>query len=200
MSTRTAGAVDPVTAFITDMDVHLFNEGSHLGLGGVLGAHPVTLDGAEGTRFAVWAPAAADVRLVGDFNGWDGARHAMHPLASSGIWQAFVPGVGHGARYKYRITTPHGEVADRADPVAFHAEDAPRTASVVWEIRHEWTDAGWMAGRADAQALDRPISVYEVHPGSWQRSTAARPDTASSPSPWPSTWRVWGSRTWSCCP
>jgi len=175
MSTRTAGTMDPGTAFITDMDVHLFNEGSHLGLGGVLGAHPVRLDGVQGTRFAVWAPAAADVRMVGDFNGWDGARHAMHPLASSGIWQAFVPGIGHGERYKYRVHTPHGEVVDKADPVAFHAEDPPRTASVVWEIRHDWADADWMARRAEVQALDRPIAVYELHLGSWRRDDGRSP-------------------------
>ena len=152
-----------------DVDLHLFNEGRHLELWRVLGAHPRDHAGQAGTSFAVWAPAAGRVRIVGDFNGWDGHGHEMRPLASSGVWALFVPGVGPGHCYKYQVTGADGAVKLRADPFAFATEVPPRTASVVHQSGYRWGDEAWMARRAEADPLARPISTYECHIGSWRR-------------------------------
>ncbi|MCX4241032.1 1,4-alpha-glucan branching protein GlgB [Paraliomyxa miuraensis] len=157
-------------------DLHLFNEGSHHRLYRHLGAHLLPPDvGEDGTYFAVWAPNAARVSVVGDFNAWSEDQHVLHPRAESGIWEGVVPGVGHGALYKYAIV-PHGaDVAHhKADPMASFAEVPPRTASVVWDLAYQWHDHAWMATRGAHQALTSPMSIYEVHLGSWRRTADGR--------------------------
>ena len=145
-----------------DLDLHLIGEGRHEQLYEKLGAH--VRDGA--TSFAVWAPNAQSVSVVGDFNDWDGRADPMERQGDSGIWARLVPGADEGHRYKYEIRTASGELTLKADPVAFAAEHPPQTASVIHRSRHEWRDAEWLAGRAEL--LDRPVSIYEVHPGSWR--------------------------------
>jgi 1,4-alpha-glucan branching enzyme len=155
---------------LTDHDLHLFNEGTHFRLYEKLGAHPVRRDGAEGTYFAVWAPNAERVCVMGDFNGWARTGHPLSPRATSGIWEGFVEGVGPGMRYKYHIVSgSHGYRVDKADPFAFHAESPPGTSSVVWDLDYQWGDQEWMARRAIRNALDAPMAIYEVHLGSWRR-------------------------------
>jgi 1,4-alpha-glucan branching enzyme len=152
-----------------DVDLHLIGEGSHRRLWRAMGARPLRHQGTDGTAFSVWAPAAAAVRVVGDFNSWDGRLHPMRAMGASGVWELFVPGVGPGHRYKFEILTPAGDLRLKADPMARAAETPPGTASVVAESAHEWGDAEWLAARAAADPLDRPLSVYEVHLGSWRR-------------------------------
>ncbi len=157
-------------SLLTEDDLYLFNEGSHLRLYERLGAHPMTVEGVEGTCFAVWAPNAARVGVMGDFNGWNKEDHPLSPRGTSGIWEGFVAGVAAGAAYKFHIVSRyHGYAADKTDPFAFRDEVAPRTASIVWDLDYAWGDAAWMAGRARANALSAPIAVYEVHLGSWRR-------------------------------
>jgi 1,4-alpha-glucan branching enzyme len=156
---------------LTEQDVYLFNEGTHYRLFEGLGSHPGTEDGKAGTWFAVWAPEAERVSVMGDWNGWS---KEADPLArregGSGIWEGFLPGVGVGAHYKYHVVSRHnGYRADKADPFAFHTEVPPAQASIVWELDYEWGDVAWMAERAGRQALAAPISIYEVHLGSWRR-------------------------------
>ncbi len=152
-----------------DLDLHLLGEGRHRRLWRALGAHVRRHQGVDGTSFAVWAPAARSVRVVGDFNSWDGRLHPMRTMGTSGVWELFLPGVGAGARYKYEILTAAGAVTLKADPVAFAAEVPPGTASVVSESSHRWGDDAWMNERAATPHLQRPMSVYEVHLGSWRR-------------------------------
>jgi 1,4-alpha-glucan branching enzyme len=128
------------------------------------------IDGVAGTSFAVWAPNARSVSLVGDFNSWDGRLHPMRSLGGSGIWELFVPGIGEGAKYKFEIRTRDNRLRLKADPVAFHAEVPPANASVVHRPKHEWSDDEWLARRAESHALREPISIYEVHLGSWRRN------------------------------
>jgi 1,4-alpha-glucan branching enzyme len=163
----------PPPSALSDQDLYLFNEGSHLRLHEKLGAHPCTLDGVRGTRFAVWAPNAEFVSVPGEWNGWDRERDPLHPRGSSGIWEGFVPGVGPGALYKYHVRSrQHGYRVDKADPFAFHHEVPPRTASVVWELDYAWGDKDWMEARAPRQALTAPMTIYELHVGSWRRVAA----------------------------
>ncbi len=154
-------------------DLFLFNEGSHLRLYEKLGSHLMTVDGAAGTLFAVWAPNAEQVSVMGDFNGWDNATHRLAPRwDGTGIWEGFVPGLGNGSLYKYHVVSSQGGYrVDKGDPYAFVWELAHRTgsASVVWDLAYEWSDADWMAGRKQANALDAPMAVYEIHIGSWRR-------------------------------
>jgi len=153
-----------------ELDEHLFSEGRHARLYDVLGAHEMIVDGVGGTCFAVWAPNAAWVEVIGDFNDWDGRRHPLARRGTTGIWEGFVPGVGTGVRYKFRLASDlGGGPLDKADPFATAAEPAPLTASVTAGIDHEWHDTGWMAQRARRQSRDAPISIYEVHLGSWRR-------------------------------
>ncbi|HSJ95986.1 MAG TPA: 1,4-alpha-glucan branching protein GlgB [Myxococcota bacterium] len=160
----------PPFSALSDQDLYLFNEGSHLRLHEKLGAHPCTVDGVPGTRFAVWAPNAEAVRVPGDWNGWDRERDRLHPRGHSGIWEGFVPGVGPGALYKYHLRSrERGYRVDKADPFAFRHEVPPRTASVVWELDYAWGDKDWMEGRASRQSLSAPMSIYELHLGSWRR-------------------------------
>jgi 1,4-alpha-glucan branching enzyme len=157
---------------LTDYDLYLFGEGKHWRLWENLGAHVVTRDGRRGTRFAVWAPNAVWVAVVGDFNGWDDTAHRLEPRGSSGVWEGFVPDVGHGALYKYVIQSRTGGYrAEKSDPFAFACEIRPATASVVWNLEgHAWQDGTWMAERGHRNSLDAPISIYEVHLGSWMRA------------------------------
>ncbi len=155
---------------LTDQDLHLFNEGSHLRLYEKLGAHPCTLNDEEGAHFAVWAPNAERITIVGDFNGWDRGRHPLQPRAKSGIWEGFVPGVRQGTHYKYHVVSQVGGFAvDKADPFAFYAEQPPKTASTVWSLDYTWMDEEWMASRHERMKLGAPQAVYEVHLGSWRR-------------------------------
>lgn len=167
---REGNAVDTDFSLLTPDDLFLFNEGSHFRLYEKLGAHPQTVDGQAGVHFAVWAPNARSVSVVGDFNGWDGRRHALHTHARSGIWSGFIPGTGPGTLYKYHIISRmRGYRTDRADPFSFHYETPPRTASIVTTLDYQWNDAAWMAQRKASNALDAPMSVYELHLGSWRR-------------------------------
>jgi 1,4-alpha-glucan branching enzyme len=156
--------------YFSDHDLASFKAGSHGGLHRILGAHPVQLDGLRGTHFAVWAPGALRVSVIGDFNGWNREASPLLPVASSGIWSGFVPQAGAGGNYKYFIQSRAGSHgAEKADPFAFRCETPPRTASVVWDLDYRWGDARWMAGRRAANGLRAPISIYEVHLGSWMR-------------------------------
>jgi 1,4-alpha-glucan branching enzyme len=157
-------------ALLGELDLHLIAEGRHFELGRVMGAQPITVDGILGVRFAVWAPNARRVSVVGDFNGWDGRRHAMRLRHEAGIWEIFVPRLQPGEVYKYEILGPHGLLPLKADPVALRTQPPPATASVVADASpFHWTDAPWMRERAARHAADAPISVYEVHAGSWRR-------------------------------
>ncbi len=167
-------AAEPSTTVgtITDDDLYLFNEGTHLRLWEKLGAHLTTRDGVDGVAFAVWAPNARTVSVVGDFNGWDrrSPEGQMTARGNSGVWEGFVPGVQAGASYKFHIVSTQGDVAlDKFDPFAVHAETPPHTASKVWDLSYDWSDDDWMATRGAKQTLDAPMSIYELHLGSWRR-------------------------------
>jgi len=157
-------------SLLTETDLYLFNEGNHFRLYEKLGAHPGSVEGMEGTYFAVWAPNARKVSVVGDFNSWDARRHPLRPLGSSGIWEGFCTGLPQGALYKYHIESRHrGYRVDKADPFALFGEVPPNTASVVWDISYEWSDHEWMATRRQRNSLSSPQAIYEVHLGSWRR-------------------------------
>ena len=152
--------------FLTDQDVFLFAEGTHYRMYEHLGAHLVE----EGAHFAVWAPNARRVDVIGDFNGWRPGSHELLP-SDSGIWRGHIPEAREGNTYKYRIETASGGVREKADPYGFHAEVAPKTASVVWGLDYEWGDDAWMASRQRHNAHDAPMSVYELHVGSWRKKS-----------------------------
>jgi 1,4-alpha-glucan branching enzyme len=157
-----------------EMDEYLLAEGTHRRIWQVLGAHVCAHEGTRGVHFAVWAPNARRVSVVGTFNQWDGRRHPMRRRGATGVWEIFIPGLADGERYKYELVGPDGAVLPlRADPVGFGAEHPPETASVVRDIRgYGWDDGDWMANRAGRNARTAPISVYEVHLGSWRRIAA----------------------------
>ncbi len=153
-----------------EMDLYLLGEGSDQLVYRKLGAHITTLLGVEGTRFAVWAPNASRVSVVGDFNSWDGRRHVMRLHPANGIWEIFVPGVGNGAQYKFELLDAAGKLLPlKADPFGTFHERPPGNSSIVFESAYEWGDAGWMEARAAGPRLDTPTSIYEVHLGSWRR-------------------------------
>jgi 1,4-alpha-glucan branching enzyme len=154
---------------IGELDQHLWNEGSHERPHHKFGAHVHQLDGVSGVGFAVWAPNARGVSVVCDFNGWDGRLHMMRSLGSSGIWELFIPDVAPGARYKFEIRTPDGGLEIKADPFAAAAEVPPATASVVYASAYEFNDAHWMEQRRSRDLVHAPMSIYELHPGSWRR-------------------------------
>jgi 1,4-alpha-glucan branching enzyme len=170
-STRRTRSKVTNPGILTDHDIYLFKEGNHFHLHEKLGAHPLLRDGKEGIGFAVWAPNARSVSVVGDFNGWNPGSHPLQPRwDQSGIWEAFVPGIGKGAIYKYHIVSHHnGYIVDKGDPFGYAWEIPPRTATVVWPHEYEWGDENWMAARAQVNRLDAPMSVYELHLGSWRR-------------------------------
>ena len=151
-------------------DFYLFNQGSHFQLYEKLGARIVSEGETPGIHFAVWAPNACRVSVIGDFNGWDRSSHRLQPLASSGIWEGFIPGIGRGTVYKYFIESNHnGYQVEKTDPLGLYYELAPKTASIVWELDYAWGDELWMTDRRDRPADRSPVSVYEVHLGSWRR-------------------------------
>ncbi len=153
-----------------DVDLYLLGQGEHLEAYRVLGAHPRTLHGISGTSFAVWAPNAQRVSVVGDFNGWDGRRHMMRRLGGSGVWEIFIPGVECGDHYKFEIRGPHGDLFLKTDPYGFFAQHDLRTACIVTDLnRYGWNDGEWMAKRVERDAYTSAMSVYEVHLGSWRR-------------------------------
>src|SRR5215469_18116617 len=155
---------------LTDLDFHLFNEGSHKRLYQKFGAHTGSVDGRTGTHFAVWAPNAERVSVVGDFNDWKPNRHPLQVRNDSGVWEGFILGVGEGTVYKYSIGSRYERYReDKADPFAFQNEVPPRTASIVRSLDYAWGDGDWMASRRGRNSLRAPMSIYEVHVGSWMR-------------------------------
>ena len=163
-------AVDRDVSLLSKDDIYLFNEGSHFRLYEKLGAHIITVDGREGTVFGVWAPNAETVSVIGDFNGWDDQRHVLAPRGESGIWEGFIAGVGRSMPYKYAIQSTYGNRRlEKADPFAVHGEVPPKTASVIWDLSYDWGDEKWMTARTQNQKPEAPMSIYEVHLGSWMR-------------------------------
>ena len=161
---------------LTDLDLHLFGEGNHHYIYNKLGAHLETIDGVDGTRFAVWAPNARGVSVVGDFNGWDSTRDRMQRIGNAGVWDLFIPGLGVGALYKFEIRTPAGHAVLKSDPYGFQMQLRPDNASIVADLSgYEWGDAQWMQQRAAWDPARAPIAIYEVHPGSWRRSWHRKP-------------------------
>ena len=158
-------------SLFSDQDIYLFKEGNHFKLYEKLGSHPMTVDGIEGTYFAVWAPNAEQVYVTGDFNGWNKVSHKLMPRwDASGIWEGFIPGIGKGEIYKFHIVSRNNNYSvDKGDPYALHWEMPPRTGSVVWEMDYVWNDSEWMANRHKYNSLKAPYSIYEVHLGSWRR-------------------------------
>jgi 1,4-alpha-glucan branching enzyme len=166
---QTAPVLHDVT-LLTEDDLYLIGEGSHFRLYEKLGAHPLAVDGDEGSYFAVWAPNAEQVFVMGDFNGWDKTGYLLRPRGQSGMWEGFVPGVAKGAAYKYHIASRYRRYrVDKADPFAFLGELPPRTGSIVWDLGYSWGDHEWMARRSERNALTTPIAIYELHLGSWMR-------------------------------
>ncbi|SDL64355.1 1,4-alpha-glucan branching protein GlgB [Pseudomonas indica] len=155
-----------------EMDLYLFAEGNHRDLGHCLGAQPMTIEGVEGVRFAVWAPNARRVSVVGHFNSWDGRRHPMRLRYPAGVWELFIPRLGPGEPYQYEILGPNGLLPLKADPVALATEAPPGTSSVVAQpLDFAWNDQAWMQQRASRQAANSPMSIYELHAGSWRRES-----------------------------
>ena len=162
-------ASDEMT-LMSDEDVYLFNEGSHFHLYRKLGAHPVIRNGIAGTWFSVWAPDAERVSVIGSFNDWKKDAHPLCRREKSGIWEGFLPGVAKGTLYKFHIRSRfNGYEVEKTDPFAFFNEIPPKTASIVWDLDYTWRDEQWMASRHTRNALDAPISIYEMHVGSWKR-------------------------------
>jgi 1,4-alpha-glucan branching enzyme len=157
-------------SLITDNDSHLFNEGSHFRLYDKLGAHVVQHAGESGTYFAVWAPNAQQVSVIGNFNDWDRSRQPLSPKGSTGIWEGFFPGIGKGSLYKYHVASRvSGYRVDKADPFSCFNEIPPKTASIVWDLDYQWGDQDWMGKRQQRNRLDKPMAIYEMHIGSWRR-------------------------------
>ncbi|WET02623.1 1,4-alpha-glucan branching protein GlgB [Flavobacterium sp. YJ01] len=159
-------------SLFTDFDIDLFKAGKHFKLYEKLGAHLTEVNGVKGVYFAVWAPTAHSVSVVGDFNYWNGGEHVLNVRwDSSGIWEGFIPEISKGALYKYKIESSiYGVTTEKADPFALYCEKPPHTASVVWDLDYKWKDENWMQNRKDKNGLDKPYSVYEVHLGSWKRA------------------------------
>jgi len=157
-------------SLLTADDLYLFNEGSHYRLYDKLGSHLLKVGGVEGCYFAVWAPNAQSVSVVGDWNGWNRESHPLHPKGESGIWEGFIPKVGQGAIYKYHLVARGSAYqVDKADPYAVHQETPPKTGSIVWDLAYDWADAEWMGSQGSHNAPAAPWSIYEMHVGSWVR-------------------------------
>ncbi len=186
-----------------ELDAYLMAEGTHLRLYEKLGAHPAAQDGVAGVAFAVWAPDARRVSVVGQFNNWDGRRHLMRRFRATGVWELFIPGLAPGDLYKFELKSRDGRLLPlKADPFAFRCEPAPGTASVVAPAPgHAWGDQRWMAGRRERNRYDAPVSIYEVHLGSWRRREdggfLGYRELADQLIPYA---RRWASPTSSCCP
>jgi 1,4-alpha-glucan branching enzyme len=159
-----------IPTLLTADDLYLFNEGSHIRLYDKLGAHPLTINGVQGTHFAVWAPDAEQVFVAGDFNDWSKSKNPLYPQGQSGIWENFVPGVTKGNLYKYHVVSIYNNYkVDKTDPFSFFNETPPKPASIVWDLEYQWKDKVWMQERHLYNSLNAPISMYEVHLGSWMR-------------------------------
>jgi 1,4-alpha-glucan branching enzyme len=159
---------------LTDYDIYLFKQGNNFRLHEKLGAHLRNVNGAEGTHFAVWAPNAQSVFVVGDFNGWNGAEHGLKLRQDgSGIWEGFIAGLCKGQLYKYHIVSNNfNHQVDKRDPFAFYCERPPRTASIIWDLDYKWNDADWLSARNEHNSRESPMCIYEVHPGSWKQHPA----------------------------
>jgi 1,4-alpha-glucan branching enzyme len=166
-----------------EFDLYLIGEGRHEELWRVLGAHVREVGQTTGTSFAVWAPNAHGVRVTGDFNYWDGSAYPMRSLGGSGVWELFIPGVTDGARYKYAICAPDGVWREKADPMANAAEKPPATASVVYTSQYTWDDEDWVTARAESALVREPVSIYEVHLGSWRPGLSYRAARGATRSP-----------------
>ena len=160
----------PAVSLLTDDDLYLFNEGKHFRLHDKLGAHPVAHEGRRGTYFAVWAPNAEKVSVMGNFNGWDKDKHSLAPRGQSGIWEGFFPEVTKEALYKYHIVSRvNAYKVGKADPFSIFNEIPPKSASIVWDLDYQWRDEEWMTARHQHNGLDKPMAIYEMHIGSWRR-------------------------------
>ncbi|MEM7284254.1 MAG: 1,4-alpha-glucan branching enzyme, partial [Pseudomonadota bacterium] len=169
-SVRTIDDCYRFSSSLSDLDLHLLGEGTDLKVYQKLGAHPLEQQGVSGTRFAVWAPNAKRVSVVGDFNSWDGRLHMMRLHPGNGLWEIFIPGVGPGARYKYELLDENGHLLPlKSDPFANYHEPPPGNASIVYGSQYRWQDGNWMSTRNQTLELDKPISIYEVHLGSWRK-------------------------------
>jgi 1,4-alpha-glucan branching enzyme len=170
---KAMGSRQPAQSDVTllsDHDIYLFNEGSHFRLYDKLGAHPLRLNGVDGTHFAVWAPDAERVSVLGNFNDWDNSSHPLSPRAGSGIWEGFLPGLGKGELYKFHIRSRFGGYrVDKTDPFSIFNEVPPKTASIVWDLNYTWNDQEWIERRPERNGLDKPMAIYEIHLGSWRR-------------------------------
>jgi 1,4-alpha-glucan branching enzyme len=159
-------------SLFTDFDINLFKAGKHFRLYEKLGAHIIEVNGVKGVYFAVWAPSAKNVSVVGDFNYWTQGEHLLNVRwDESGIWEGFIPGLDKGTKYKYKIQSVHNDaITEKADPFALYCEHPPQTASIVWDLDYKWKDSRWMSTRAKVNSLDKPYAVYEVHLGSWKKN------------------------------
>jgi len=165
---------EPFTPTLSDADLRRIGEGKELGLYEKLGAQLREVEGVQGTAFAVWAPNAKRVSVVGDFNDWDGRRNEMRCLGDSGVWEAFVPGVGQGTLYKFQLLNALGQEVEKTDPMGRFFEKLPKNAAIVWDTTtFQWSDHAWLEQRAVSNALESPISIYEVHLGSWRKHSDA---------------------------
>jgi 1,4-alpha-glucan branching enzyme len=172
--TRRLASAWPPPPLVSDEDLYLLSEGTHARLYEKLGAHPAREHGVDGTQFGVWAPNAEKVLVMGDFNRWSKTEHPLTRVGGSGVWGGFIAGPGVWARYKYHIVSRHGgHGVDKADPYGFRHQSAPGTASVVWDLGYDWGDERWLESRGQRQGLRSPISIYEVHLGSWRRGPEA---------------------------
>ena len=157
-------------SMLGDLDLYLMGQGSHRDIFRKMGAHPTRLLGVSGTFFAVWAPNASRISVIGEFNDWDGRRHVMRLHPGNGLWEIFIPGVAHGAKYKLELLDKQGELLPfKSDPLGQYHEAPPGNASVVYRSRYRWRDDKWIAGKTDTPKMDQAVSIYEVHLGSWRR-------------------------------
>jgi 1,4-alpha-glucan branching enzyme len=158
------------TPVLTEFDLHLFGEGSHQNLFDKLGAQVIEHEGVAGVSFSVWAPVAKRVSVIGDFNGWDGRCHPMRARGSSGVWEIFIPDLSSGALYKFEVKGADNLIQSKTDPFAKRMELRPQTAAIVHTIDDSlWTDQAWIDKRSRSHAVEEPVSIYELHPGSWRR-------------------------------
>lgn len=170
---------------VSDYDLYLFNQGNHHRIYEKLGGHIKEAEGVKGASFAVWAPSAKRVSVVGSFNQWDGRVHQMRSIGSSGVWELFIPGLTKGDIYKYEIKTPSDEIYIKSDPYAFYAEKTPQTASIVYDLdNYRWQDSAWMNQREKESAFDKPINIYEVHLGSWKQEPDDDPESETGFKPY----------------